>query len=475
MPVSRVSPEHGEVVAAGPSMRYEDEVDDGKKIFSLAGLSQDQMEDTLEMSTRAPPRNAAVRLQAPPRRQLTTRIIKGASATAKNASKRVSCTANTTVGKLRERDTVQRAMEARHEELVGKLRIRAPSARGPGAGFDIVNKLKKTQSYVSSAASEDGSTTMSIVAPDTDRWRRARRNQLVGGPDDDVDHMPRAFGMTTPPSSVHLNDSMSGFSSRAESTDGSEDGNYSRSLVHRLRRVRRTLAGSYSLYGHLLGGDAPLRRIANGILAVTTLYFIVFTPFFLSFVHQSSTLNRTVDKVATAIFACDVLLGLTTSHGNDQAEVTRHYARHLKKYARGWMLVDLPAALPLDLISEAVNGRLGAEQALRLVHCVKVLKLPMLLRSMQGSLLWRISNEQRALFGIVRLLSTVLLAAHYGTCICERIASPARLIDPPIDPAAWHPQTPCSPCWDARPLAQGGTCSARSLALVPLRRSLRCH
>ena len=35
----------------------------------------------------------------------------------------------------------------------------------------------------------------------------------------------------------------------------------------------------------------------------------------------------------------------------------------------------------------------------------------------QGSLLWRISNETRAFVGILRLLLTVLAAAHYATCI----------------------------------------------------------
>ena len=57
----------------------------------------------------------------------------------------------------------------------------------------------------------------------------------------------------------------------------------------------------------------------------------------------------------------------------------------------------------------------------------------------QGSLLWRISNEQRTVIGILRLLSTVLLAAHYATCLwwyVQReqldITHPAELLDAPI-------------------------------------------
>ena len=102
----------------------------------------------------------------------------------------------------------------------------------------------------------------------------------------------------------------------------------------------------------------------------------------------------------------------------------------MRKYARGWLPLDIIAALPLDLI-----GALLDAPALRFLHCTKIVKLPRLMRSVQGTLLWRSSNELRALFGIIRLLATVLFVAHYFSCLwwyVQRIQ--VRAMPPPSLP-----------------------------------------
>ena len=70
-----------------------------------------------------------------------------------------------------------------------------------------------------------------------------------------------------------------------------------------------------------------------------------------------------------------------------------------------------PAGLAADV------GLRRSLQFLDLLRVLKLLKLPMFIRSVQGSLFWRLSNERRAVLSIGRLLVTVLIVAHYATCV----------------------------------------------------------
>ena len=366
--------------------------------------------------------------------------VRVSATTARGFEKKMSVTAKTAnaVVKLSERDTAQRVLEARHEELVSKLRIRAPTGRGQ-TSFTVVDKMKKKdKSKDSDAFSEDGSTSGHSI-DHNDRWRRARRLRLledVAGEDEDSFHTrgPKAFGPETPPDSDRgsaapytygsdLSYSASRQSSKPASDAGSDDSRFTFSSIklrREVKRAHRKLRSCYAQYLSLMCGEAPMRRVANGLIAAASLFSVISVPFYLALTYRSTELVRIFDHLAAIAFACDVVLGITTTTSRDHTEVLRHYSREVRKYARGWMLIDVIAALPFDLIGAALTRTPAAEHPLRLLRCVKAVKLPKLLRSVQGSLLWRISNEQRALFGILRLLSTVLLAAHYATCLCAR-------------------------------------------------------
>ena len=141
----RVSPHEGEPsgvqpVASLPSCRFSSGDDDSignfepatddapPQVYDLSRLQDVSPDNLYPADKKSKP---AVKVQ----RQMTSRIMRSASVTAKKFEKRVSCTAHTMAQASVKRDNVQRALEAQHEELVGRLRIRAVSSgRFAGSG-----------------------------------------------------------------------------------------------------------------------------------------------------------------------------------------------------------------------------------------------------------------------------------------------------------------------------------------------------
>jgi CRP-like cAMP-binding protein len=336
----------------------------------------------------------------------------------------------------------QKAVEARHEELVARLKLRADARGKSGRCFNIIDKTRKTRKSRAKDWEDDSDegdfnpeTVQSTGSSSANLYPGGVRSSSTDYPGGGMYVVPLSRAgssnlqrLISGSSAASIQGPQSDYESEIGGSAGSGKGN---------RRVRPEWPNShcckgltahwrraYGSYVIALSGDAPMRRMCNAATLAFALYTLVATPYTLSFTHLALPAFGILDRISMSLFILDLFLGFTTSV-ND--EPVKSYSRLVTRYARsGWLVVDVVAALPYEEIAYAASLSNSAEtssrqdnafSALRLLRCVKVLKMSTLARSAQGTLLWRISNEQRALFGIVKLIATVLVSAHFFACL----------------------------------------------------------
>ena len=138
-------------------------------------------------------------------------------------------------------------------------------------------------------------------------------------------------------------------------------------------------------------------------------------PYLLVFNLEGTEVTRWLESVGFVLYALDVVLGLTTSEVDEIRSVAyfrrnlfgEFMSNHLQcictyclrrdcvcllvlfpGYIRGWMLFDVISALPYRALAEALFA-VGITKhkyyALLLLRITKIIKLPRLMRSVQGT------------------------------------------------------------------------------------------
>ena len=239
----------------------------------------------------------------------------------------------------------QRALEQRHEELVARLKIRAHSGRhGSSTGFTIIDQSRKKKGAIS-LRGDDGSEDESM--PGIKPLRRSPTDDSLPDVSEALPVLPRL-----------------------------------------MRQI--DLKQWYQRYLRLLSGNTPARRILNGFVLVATLYFVVAVPFHLSFSHLTSNTDRLLDLVCWLLYLVDLVLGFTTSQ-TDEGLNNMTWRKVVRRYAKGFMVADLIAALPYEEIARGLSsvssdGNQHVQNRFRFLlflRCVKAVKLPFLFRSAQ--------------------------------------------------------------------------------------------
>ena len=131
--------------------------------------------------------------------------------------------------------------------------------------------------------------------------------------------------------------------------------------------------GSSKLLLHPL---SKARQTWDIFLIVTLFAFAIFYPLRLSFLDPrgASPAWRAVDIALTAVFGFDILLTLRTSIVVDRTLILSPRKIALR-YARGWLLVDLLAALPLDLLVARPAGGLNLWAWSRFIKVLRLYSL----------------------------------------------------------------------------------------------------
>ena len=131
--------------------------------------------------------------------------------------------------------------------------------------------------------------------------------------------------------------------------------------------------GSSKLLLHPL---SKARQTWDIFLIVTLFAFAIFYPLRLSFLDPrgASPAWRAVDIALTAVFGFDILLTLRTGIVVDRTLILSPRKIALR-YARGWLLVDLLAALPLDLLVARPAGGLNLWAWSRFIKVLRLYSL----------------------------------------------------------------------------------------------------
>ena len=163
------------------------------------------------------------------------------------------------------------------------------------------------------------------------------------------------------------------------------------------------------------------RRISWDLVTlVLVLYTTILTPLRLGFdVGQHVDMLRVIDVFSDVFFVCDIAINFNTAVINERDATLildkRKIARH---YASSWLLIDVAASVPWELISlltELVEGAENTTGGLANVR-VKVLKLPKLLRLGRLFKIALARFQGAATFGRIVLLFVGLLLLIHVLC-----------------------------------------------------------
>ena len=105
------------------------------------------------------------------------------------------------------------------------------------------------------------------------------------------------------------------------------------------------------------GASTPLIHPDNGILMkwnlagiVFVLYEIFLTPYRMCFNAPAKGVFFGWEVIVNIFFILDLLANFFVAFRNAEAELVMDHGAIIKKYLRGWFMVDFPASIPVDWI-----------------------------------------------------------------------------------------------------------------------------
>ena len=150
------------------------------------------------------------------------------------------------------------------------------------------------------------------------------------------------------------------------------------------------------------------------------MYTSVMDPFRLAFAVQAKGAWLLVELTASIIFVTDFGLSWNTAFLNDEGYWIVHRPSIARNYARGWMWIDLPSSIPLELIplitgdDEPPAGLLKMLRVLRILRLARAVRL-LKLDSMLNALAEQVHLNLRVV-SIFRLLLLVMYMTHLLGC-----------------------------------------------------------
>ncbi|KAL1511127.1 hypothetical protein AB1Y20_005947 [Prymnesium parvum] len=161
---------------------------------------------------------------------------------------------------------------------------------------------------------------------------------------------------------------------------------------------------------YLPPGSMP-RRLIDALVLSCLLISLLVTPFRVGFKdHEWDGFASVLLYIVRVVFAVDLACGFFTGYRTPRGdEYESSHSKMAMHHLFSWLLPDLLAAFPLNLVSSL--PRRWAD----LLLCLKVIKLNYLVRVL-GTKRYLLSKEVRAFFGIIQLSLSVLLFAHWAAC-----------------------------------------------------------
>ena len=125
--------------------------------------------------------------------------------------------------------------------------------------------------------------------------------------------------------------------------------------------------------------------------------------------------NRSVD----ALFVLDIFLNFFVAIVDPlDGQLVFHHPTIIKKYLKGWFIIDVISVMPFDLLSFIFeNGEVGKLKILRVLRLLRLMKLLRILRA--GRIFQRLETQYQIDYSRLELAKFVLLAlltSHWMAC-----------------------------------------------------------
>ncbi|VDP80896.1 unnamed protein product [Echinostoma caproni] len=174
----------------------------------------------------------------------------------------------------------------------------------------------------------------------------------------------------------------------------------------------------------------PVKAVWDWLVLVLVIYTAIFTPFTAAFLLQEDGWGRysglttyynplqIIDLFVDVMFIIDILINFRTTYVNKNDELVSHPGRIAVHYFKGWLLIDVVAAIPFDLLL------FGAEtdEMATLIGLLKTARLLRLVRVVRK--LDRYSEYGAAV--LLLLMATFVLIAHWLACIWYAVGNIER-------------------------------------------------
>ncbi|CAL8098242.1 unnamed protein product [Calicophoron daubneyi] len=192
------------------------------------------------------------------------------------------------------------------------------------------------------------------------------------------------------------------------------------------------------IYPFTLKHYGPVKAVWDWLVLVFVIYTAVFTPYAAAFLLQEAKLRRRyhdgwgryggltpdhnplqiIDLFVDVMFIIDIFINFRTTYVNKNDELVSHPCRIAIHYLKGWLLIDVVAAIPFDLLL------FGAEtdDMITLIGLLKTARLLRLVRVVRK--LDRYSEYGAAV--LLLLMATFVLIAHWLACIWYAVGNIER-------------------------------------------------
>ncbi|XP_061568607.1 potassium voltage-gated channel subfamily H member 6a isoform X2 [Cololabis saira] len=179
---------------------------------------------------------------------------------------------------------------------------------------------------------------------------------------------------------------------------------------------------------------SPFKAVWDWIILLLVIYTAIFTPYSAAFLLNEAeeeqrrscgyTCNplNVVELVVDVMFIVDILINFRTTYVNHNDEVVSHPGRIAQHYFKGWFLIDIVAAIPLDFIFRSGSHEAEPQTQTTLIGLLKTARLLRLVRVARK--LDRYSEYGAAVLFL--LMCTFALIAHWLACIWYAIGNMER-------------------------------------------------
>lgn len=133
----------------------------------------------------------------------------------------------------------------------------------------------------------------------------------------------------------------------------------------------------------LLFPDDPAMQLWSVLITLLMLYTATVTPYRVALVDIDSGDWQVLDFVIDGIFAVDVVINCFLCYYDNQMSLVTSHLSILLRYLRTWMLVDILASVPFQVIIDANSGYNNMAKLARLPRIYKLVKLAKLFRIMK--------------------------------------------------------------------------------------------